>query len=99
MQEKKIIRKQMVNATSVQNYGMQDPQTETPSTIRRVLKDVDNEEYDAISPGGRLNGHSKAGFEKNVAYTLVTGASSGIGKALALECASRGMNILLVALP
>ena len=32
-------------------------------------------------------------------YTLVTGASSGIGKALALECASKGMNILLVALP
>lgn len=32
-------------------------------------------------------------------YTLITGASSGIGKALAEECASRGMNILLVALP
>lgn len=32
-------------------------------------------------------------------YTLITGASSGIGKALAQECASRGMNILLVALP
>lgn len=32
-------------------------------------------------------------------YTLITGASSGIGKSLALECASRGMNILLVALP
>ena len=32
-------------------------------------------------------------------YTLITGASSGIGEALVLECASRGMNVLLVALP
>ncbi len=32
-------------------------------------------------------------------YTLITGASAGIGKALALECASRQMNLLLVALP
>lgn len=32
-------------------------------------------------------------------YTLITGASSGIGKALALECAKRKMNLLLVALP
>jgi short-subunit dehydrogenase len=32
-------------------------------------------------------------------YTLITGASSGIGKALALECALKKMNILLVALP
>jgi short-subunit dehydrogenase len=32
-------------------------------------------------------------------YTLITVASTGIGKALALECASREMNILLVALP
>lgn len=31
-------------------------------------------------------------------FTLITGASSGIGRALAIECASRGMNILLVAL-
>jgi len=42
---------------------------------------------------------SPEGKNKNNMYTLVTGASSGIGKALALECASKGMNILLVALP
>ncbi len=32
-------------------------------------------------------------------YTLITGASEGFGKALALECARRGMNLILVALP
>lgn len=32
-------------------------------------------------------------------YALITGGSEGIGKALALECASRGMNLVLVALP
>ncbi|MEP6467273.1 MAG: SDR family NAD(P)-dependent oxidoreductase [Parafilimonas sp.] len=32
-------------------------------------------------------------------YTLITGASAGIGKALAEECAARKMNLLLVALP
>jgi short-subunit dehydrogenase len=32
-------------------------------------------------------------------YTLITGGSMGIGKALAKECAGRGMNLLLVALP
>ena len=32
-------------------------------------------------------------------YALITGASEGLGKALAIECASRGMNLVLVALP
>jgi uncharacterized protein len=32
-------------------------------------------------------------------YTLITGASEGFGKSLAIECASRGMNIILVSLP
>lgn len=36
---------------------------------------------------------------KHPYYTLITGASGGFGKALALECARRGMNLILVALP
>jgi short-subunit dehydrogenase len=32
-------------------------------------------------------------------FTLITGASEGLGKALAIECASKGMNVFLVALP
>ncbi|HEX7845300.1 MAG TPA: SDR family NAD(P)-dependent oxidoreductase [Chitinophagaceae bacterium] len=32
-------------------------------------------------------------------YTLITGASEGFGKALSLECARRGMHLILVALP
>lgn len=36
---------------------------------------------------------------KNNLYSLITGASEGFGKALAIECASRKMNLILVALP
>lgn len=32
-------------------------------------------------------------------FTLITGSSQGFGKALAFECASRGRNLILVALP
>jgi uncharacterized protein len=32
-------------------------------------------------------------------YTLVTGSASGFGKALAIECAKRNMNIILIDLP
>lgn len=32
-------------------------------------------------------------------YTLITGASQGFGKALAIECALRRMNLVLVSLP
>ncbi|HVT84770.1 MAG TPA: SDR family NAD(P)-dependent oxidoreductase [Chitinophagaceae bacterium] len=35
----------------------------------------------------------------NDTFTLITGASEGLGKALAIECASKGMNVFLVALP
>jgi short-subunit dehydrogenase len=34
----------------------------------------------------------------NSGYALITGASNGIGKALAEDCAKRGMNLLLVSL-
>ncbi|WP_373521941.1 SDR family NAD(P)-dependent oxidoreductase [Aquiflexum sp.] len=32
-------------------------------------------------------------------FALITGASEGLGKSLALECANKGMDILLVSLP
>ncbi len=37
-------------------------------------------------------------YSKNT-FILITGASEGIGKALAVECAKRKMNLILVALP
>jgi short-subunit dehydrogenase len=36
---------------------------------------------------------------ENEPYTLISGASEGLGKTLAIECATRGMNLILVALP
>jgi hypothetical protein len=38
-------------------------------------------------------------MNKNNFYTLITGASEGLGKALAIEGARRNMNLILVALP
>ena len=38
-------------------------------------------------------------MDNNNNYSLITGASEGFGKALAIECASRKMNLVLVALP
>ena len=35
----------------------------------------------------------------NNVYTLITGASEGLGKAMAIECAERNMNLVLVSLP
>lgn len=36
---------------------------------------------------------------KEKIYTIVTGSSSGIGKAIAIECAKRKYNLILIALP
>ena len=33
------------------------------------------------------------------AFTLITGASSGLGREMAIECAAQGRNLILVALP
>lgn len=33
------------------------------------------------------------------AYTIISGASQGLGKALAIECSRRKMNLILIALP
>ncbi len=44
-----------------------------------------------------MNEHSSAnGNEK---YTVITGASMGLGKHLAIQCAKRGRNVLLTSLP
>jgi short-subunit dehydrogenase len=38
-------------------------------------------------------------MKTTTAYTLITGASMGLGKEMAIECARRGRNLILVALP
>jgi uncharacterized protein len=47
----------------------------------------------------RANLRTKYIYGVSATYTLITGASAGIGKELATTCARRGFNILLVALP
>lgn len=42
---------------------------------------------------------SKMKTESNPLFTLITGASAGIGQALAVECAKRHKNLILTALP
>jgi short-subunit dehydrogenase len=71
---------------------------ELSSVKRAILNSEKIHPQESVSTGTKLNGHAKATV-RNTMYTLITGASSGIGKALALKCASKGMNILLVALP
>lgn len=44
-----------------------------------------------------MSSHVRRG--KSPRHALVTGSSQGLGRALAEECASRGMNVFLVALP
>jgi short-subunit dehydrogenase len=68
----------------------------TSDTVKRNGYSVNGNKTMNNVTSGR---ESLAAKNKNDMYTLVTGASSGIGKALAFECASKGMNILLVALP
>ena len=38
-------------------------------------------------------------MEKNRVYTVITGASRGLGKSLAHECAARNRNLILISLP
>lgn len=35
----------------------------------------------------------------NIDYTLITGASSGLGRDFSIQCAGKGMNIIMIALP
>jgi len=36
---------------------------------------------------------------KRELYTVITGASRGLGRSLAIECAEKGRNLILVSLP
>jgi hypothetical protein len=38
-------------------------------------------------------------MEPNLTYTLITGASMGLGREFAIACAQRGLNLILVSLP
>ncbi len=38
-------------------------------------------------------------MKNNKPYTVITGASRGLGKSLAIECAKEGRNLILISLP
>ena len=46
-----------------------------------------------------LNPESNWKTESDHSFTLITGASAGIGQALAVECAKKHKNLILTALP
>jgi len=54
--------------------------------------------YPSPGPSPRREG-SKSPLGDLGAFTLITGASSGLGREMAIECAEQGMNVILVALP
>jgi len=57
-------------------------------------------QFSFITPVG-TNGLSSCYIDASSpqTFTLITGASSGLGKEFTLDCARRNMNLILVALP
>ncbi len=75
-------------------YGPQGIRHRAQSTEHRVLEPGIRHPASGIQdPASKIQDHSTA------CYTLITGASSGLGREMAIECASQGRNLILVALP